>query len=77
MVINEGKGSMIDLIKFICKNELEKKYSLFSYNCQHFAEGLFNQFKKPSQDTRSPNSTVVLTGVGIAAVLLAYFWAKK
>ena len=65
----EGEGPMRDLIKFI--------KILFSDNCQHFSERLFNQLKKPSQDTRRPNSTAVPAGVGITVVLLAYVWAKK
>ena len=78
MVESEGKGSMIDVIKFICKIELGKEYNLFGDNCQHFAERFFDQFKKPSSDTRNPNSLVGLTGVvGIAIVLLICFWAKR
>ena len=75
MVEKEERGSMKDLFEFICRvDELKRKYDLISDNCQHSAGRLFSKFEKPSQDTRSPNSTVVLTGVGIAGVLLAYFW---
>ena len=66
----EGRGSMRDLIKFICENELDKTYDLLSDNCQHFAERLFNQFKKPSQGTRSPNSTFPLILVGSFLIVL-------
>ena len=75
MVESEGKGSMIDVIKFICETELGKEYNLLDDNCQHFAGRIFNQFKKPSSD---PNSSVVLAGVvGIVFVLLIYFWANR
>ena len=67
---NEGKGSMRDLIKFICENELDKTYYLLGDNCQRFAERLFNQFKKPSQGTRSPNSTFPLILVGSFLIVL-------
>ena len=77
MDINEGKGSMIDVIKFICEAELDKNYYLVSDNCQHFAERLFNQFKKPSQDTRRPNCTAVIITFFIAVALLAYIVAYK
>lgn len=70
IVENEGRGSMRDLIKFICENELDKTYDLLRDNCQQFAERLFNQFKKPSQGTRSPNSTFPLILVGSFLIVL-------
>ena len=72
----EGRGSMRDLIKFICENELDKTYDLLSDNCQHFAERLFNQFKKPSQGTRSPNSTSALILVGLFLIVSLILVAK-
>ena len=72
----EGKGSMRDLIKFICENELDKTYYLLGDNCQRFAERLFNQFKKPSQGTRSPNSTSALILVGLFLIVSLILVAK-
>ena len=78
MVEKKGRGSMKDLVEFICRiDELKRKYDLISDNCQHSARKLFSKFEKPSQDTRRPNSTAVPVGVGITVVLLAYVWAKK
>ena len=72
----EGRGSMRDLIKFICENELDKTYYLLGDNCQRFAERLFNQFKKPSQGTRSPNSTSALILVGLFLIVSLILVAK-
>ena len=73
---NEGKGSMRDLMKFICENELDKTYYLLGDNCQRFAERLFNQFKKPSQGTRSLNSTSALILVGLFLIVSLILVAK-
>ena len=72
----EGRGSMRDLIKFICENELDKTYYLLGDNCQRFAERLFNQFIKPSQGTRSPNSTSALILVGLFLIVSLILVAK-
>ena len=68
---NEGKGSMRDLIKFICENELDKTYYLLGDNCQRFAERLFNQFKKPSQ---AREAQIPLPHLFLSVYFLLYHW---